>query len=116
MNITHQDIQSTRRKNRVRAKIKATKKGLRLCVFRSNQHISVQLIDQEQGRTLMSASDKEIKTKGKRIEIAKAVGMLIAKKALDLKISKVAFDRGKYKYHGNVKALADGAREGGLQF
>jgi len=106
-----------RRHKRVRAKIFGTKEKPRLCVFRSAKHIYAQLIDDEKGKTLAAASDQEIK-KGKKskIEIAKAVGKLIAKKALEKKIEKVVFDRGGYQYHGRVKALAEGAREGGLKF
>jgi len=89
-----------------------------LCVFRSLRHIYAQLIDDKEGKTLVSASDLEIKKKKgvKKTEIAKEVGKLIAKKAVAQKIKKVVFDRGGYKYHGRVKNLADGAREGGLEF
>lgn len=107
-----------RRHKRVRAKIFGTAKVPRLCVFRSAKHIYAQLIDDERGRTLVSASDLELKTKKRRTktEKAKEVGKLIAKKAVDKKIVKVVFDRGGYKYHGRVKDLAEGAREGGLKF
>lgn len=107
-----------KRKKRVRLKIFGRKEKPRLSVFRSLKHIYAQLIDDEKRHTLTSASDLElkIKKKMKKIEIAKEVGKLIAKKAQELKIEKVVFDRGGYKYHGRVKALAEGAREGGLKF
>ena len=106
-----------RRHKRVRAKIKGTNNVPRLCVFRSNKHIYGQLIDDEKGKTLLAAKDLEIKKlpKGKTA-IAKEVGKLIAKKAIGKKITKVVFDRAGYKYHGRVKALAEGAQEGGLKF
>lgn len=102
-----------RRHKRVRAKIFGTAQRPRLCVFKSNQHIYAQLIDDEKGKTLAAASDLEIK---KSAEKTKEVGKLIAEKAKVKKIEKVVFDRGGYKYHGRVKALAEGAREGGLNF
>lgn len=107
-----------RRKKRVRAKIFGTKERPRLCVFRSLKHIYAQLVDDEKGNTLASVSDFKLKTKKKlkKIEIAKEVGRLIAKKAKELKIEKVVFDRRSYKYHGRIKALAEGAREEGLKF
>jgi large subunit ribosomal protein L18 len=107
-----------KRKKRIRAKIFGTKERPRLSVFRSNKHIYCQLIDDEKGHTLTSASDRELKSlKVKnRVEIAFEVGKLIAKKAKKLGIEKVVFDRAGYKYHGRVKALAEGAREGGLKF
>ncbi len=106
-----------RRHKRVRAKIFGTVKVPRLCVFRSANHIYAQLIDDEKGKTLLSASDLEIKKrKEKKAALAVEVGRLIAKKAIEKKINKVIFDRGGYKYHGRVKALAGGAREGGLLF
>lgn len=104
-----------KRHKRVRAKVIGTKERPRLSVFRSNQHIYVQLIDDNKGQTLASFDDHKIK-KGKRVEKAKEVGRTIAKKALEKKIKKVIFDRGGYKYHGQVKAVAEGAREGGLKF
>jgi len=107
-----------KRKKRTRAKTFGTKERPRLCVFRSLKHIYAQIVDDTEGKTLVSASDFEIKDKKglKKVEIAKEVGKLIAKKALEKKINKVAFDRSGYKYHGRVKALAEGAREGGLTF
>jgi large subunit ribosomal protein L18 len=108
-----------RRHKRVRAKIFGTAKVPRLCVFRSNKHIYAQLIDDEKGQTLVAASDlefKKSKSKKSKVDKAKEVGKLIAKKALEKKIEKVVFDRGGYRYHGRVKTLAEGAREGGLKF
>ena len=95
-----------------------TKDRPRLFVFRSNQHIYVQLVDDDKAKILMSASDKEVKAKKgeKKSEVSKQVGKLIAKKAVEAKIGKVVFDRGGTIYHGRIKALADGAREGGLVF
>lgn len=104
---------------RIRKKIAGTAKAPRLSVFRSNSEIYVQLIDDANGATLSSASslDKEVKAhKGTKVEISKLVGQAIAKKATALGISTCVFDRGGYLYHGRVKAVAEGAREGGLQF
>ena len=106
---------------RVRAKVKGTDSRPRLCVFRSLNHIYAQVIDDGQGNTLVSAStlDSEIKsmitgkTKTAKSEL---VGSLIAKRALSRGINQVAFDRGGYKYHGRVKALAEAARQEGLKF
>lgn len=132
-----------RRHKRVRAKIFGTAERPRLCVFRSAKHIYAQLIDDEKGKTLAEASDRELKgkrkkpasssavkrahqnaklltkeekVKSRKTAIAYEVGELIAKKALEKKIEKVIFDRGGYQYHGRVKALAEGAREGRLKF
>ncbi len=106
-----------RRAHRVRVHIsKGKTQKLRLSVFRSNTRIYAQIIDDILGKTIVSATSFEIKEKGKKIDIAKSVGKLIAKKAKDKKISEVVFDRGSYKYHGRVKALSEGAREGGLKF
>jgi large subunit ribosomal protein L18 len=104
---------------RIRHKISGTAEKPRLCVFRSNSEIYVQLIDDVTGKTLVAASsqDKDIKAqKVTRLETSKLVGAAIARKAADLGLSNVVFDRSGYLYHGRVKALADGAREGGLQF
>jgi len=132
-----------RRHLRVRAKIRGTKECPRLSVFRSLRHIYAQIIDDDQGKVLVSADDREIKTKKQRnkktkkqknkeieeqenketerillgrVSLAYQVGKLIAEKALKKKINKIIFDRGGYKYHGRVKALSEGAREGGLKF
>jgi large subunit ribosomal protein L18 len=103
------------RAKRIRAKLKGTQDKPRLTVFRSNKFIYAQVIDDGKGKTLVAATEKELKTEGKREERAKALGALIAKKALSKKISSVIFDRGSYKYHGRVKQVAEGAREGGLK-
>ena len=106
---------------RVRIKVKGTTSSPRLCVFRSLTHIYAQVIDDSQRHTLVSAStlDPEIrsKTDGKvKTSKAELVGFMIAKRALSKGINQVAFDRGGFKYHGRVKALADAARKGGLKF
>ena len=103
---------------RIRNKVSGTSELPRLCVFRSLKNISVQIIDDEKGVTLVSASslDKDLNIKnGGNIEASKLVGALVAKKAKKAKIEKVVFDRGGYLYHGRVKALADAARENGLE-
>ncbi len=103
------------RHKRVRGKIYGTKERPRLCVFRSANHICAQIINDEQGKTIVSLDDRNIK-KGKKIERAAKVGASIAEKAKEKKIKEVVFDRGGYKYHGRVKALAEKAREQGLIF
>lgn len=104
-----------RLQKRVRSKIGKGK--IRLSVFRSNKHIYAQIIDDSMGKTLLSVSEKEVKEeKVTKTEKAKTLGLLLAKKAGTKKITKVVFDRGSFRYHGRVKALADGAREGGLEF
>ncbi len=100
---------------RVRENIKGTHDVPRLCVFRSNKNISCQVIDDETGTTLASASSLKLKNGG-NIEGAKEVGKLIAEACKKAKIKKVVFDRGGYLYHGRVAALADAARENGLEF
>ena len=102
--------------HRVRAKVMGTSQKPRLNVFRSLSHIYVQLIDDETGRTLAAASSTEVKTKGKKSEVAAMVGKLVAQKALAAGIKKVVFDRGGYQYHGRVKQLAEAARAAGLEF
>jgi large subunit ribosomal protein L18 len=107
------------RHERVRDKVSGTTESPRLNVFRSNGNIFAQIIDDENGVTLCSASsiDKELKlTNGGNIEAATKVGELIAKRAKKAKIETVIFDRGGYLYHGRVKALAEAARENGLKF
>src|SRR4030095_13075526 len=131
---TKEDIRQ-RIKNRIRKKIAGTPERPRLAVFRSQAHIYVQVIDDEAGRTLCSASslDQDFqgqasgkgKEKGKgqakakrgaNLAAAKAIGQLIATRAKDKGVQAVVFDRGGFHYHGRIKALADGAREGGLKF
>lgn len=89
---------------------------MRISVFCSNRHIYAQLIDDKKGKTLVSASDFEIKDIKDRKKIAFDVGKLLAQKAKKAKVAIVVFDRGHYKYHGIVRAIAEGAREGGLKF
>ena len=107
-----------KRHMRVRNKISGTAERPRLNVFRSNKNIYAQIIDDLSGKTLAAAStlDKEIEGNGSNKEAAKKVGKLVAKRAADKGITEVVFDRGGYVYHGRVKELADGAREGGLKF
>ena len=122
-----------KRHRKIRAKISGNSKIPRLCVFRSNLHIYAQLIDDEKSKIILVASDKEIGKKTKKEEaiteksgekkqlsgkvaIAYMVGKLIAEKATKNKIEKVVFDKGGYTYHGRIRAVADGAREGGLKF
>ena len=107
------------RHNRIRKDLKGTAERPRLSVFRSNANITAQIIDDEKGVTLVSAStlEKELKiTNGGNVEAAKIIGAEIAKRAKKVKITKVVFDRGGYLYHGRVKALAEAARENGLEF
>lgn len=103
------------RRRRIRSRISGTKDRPRLSVYRSLQRIVVQLIDDQAGTTLIAADSKEAKAK-LTVEGAKKLGTLLAKKAKEVNISSVVFDRGGYKYHGRIKALADAAREGGLKF
>ena len=111
------NIARLKRHKRVRAKISGTPECPRLDVFRSAKHIYAQIIDDEQGVTLVSAStmDKDFNGFGGNVEAAAEIGKKIAAKALEKGITEVVFDRGGYVYHGRVKALADGAREGGLK-
>ena len=104
------------RHNRVRSKISGTAKRPRLAVFRSNAHISAQIIDDVTGKTLASSSDLKVKKGGTKVEMAKKVWEELAKKAKELKIKTIVFDRWGFAYHGRVKALADAAREWGLKF
>ena len=111
-----------RRQARVRRAVKAGAKGRpRLSVFRSSQHIYAQIIDDAKGGTVVAASsmEKTMREGGKtgaNVDAAKAVGKLVAERALQKGVKEVAFDRGRYLYHGRIKALADAAREGGLNF
>jgi len=114
-------IARIRRHRRVRAKVQGTTSKPRLCLFRSLNHIYAQIIDDSQGHTLTSASTIDAEIKGKVADKAKTgeaelVGSLIAKRALNKGINQVVFDRGGYKYHGRVKALAEAARQAGLKF
>jgi large subunit ribosomal protein L18 len=106
-------------RQRIRKKIAGTKECPRLSVFRSNKQIYAQIIDDVAGQTLAAASSLEKaieKAKGNKSEIAKLVGKALAGKAVAAGITEVSFDRGGYLYHGRVKSLAEGAREGGLKF
>ena len=107
-----------KRHKRVRAKISGTADRPRLCVYRSNAHISAQIIDDVAGVTLVSASTHEKEFEGNcgNKAAAKSVGELLAERAAAKGITEVVFDRGGYLYHGRVSELADGAREGGLKF
>lgn len=114
--IKEKRTKQTRRKNRSRSKIYGTHERPRLAIKRSLSHIYAQVIDDEKGLTIAAASDLKMKSKGSKMEIAHEVGKTVAKEAQAKKIKKVVFDRGGNKYHGRVKALAEGAREGGLEF
>ena len=115
---TDRRLERNRRHKRVRRKISGTAECPRLCVFRSNSNLYVQVIDDVKAVTLTQAStlDKEVKIKHSNKEAAREVGALIAKRALEKNIETVVFDRGGYIYHGVVKELAEAAREGGLKF
>ncbi len=104
------------RHDRVRSKIAGTSERPRLSVYRSLSGIYAQLIDDSTGKTLVQASSKDVKSKAKKTDVSKEVGMKLAEKALAAKIQNCVFDRGGFAYHGRVKALAEGAREGGLKF
>ncbi len=107
-----------RRHFRVRKSVRGTESRPRLAVFRSNKHIYAQIIDDETGTTIASASSTESALAGKTltVETATEVGKLVGARAKDAGISKVVFDRGGFKYHGRIKALAEAARESGLEF
>ena len=103
-------------KRRVRGKISGSAELPRLSVYKSNKEIYAQLIDDKDGKTLASASSRALTAKGNKVEISAEVGKAIAEKAKAAGIEKIVFDRNGFVYHGRVKALADGAREGGLNF
>ena len=115
---TDRKAERVRRHVRVRTKISGTAERPRLCVYRSNTNLFVQVIDDVSGKTIVAAStmDKEVKEKHANKVAAKEVGTLIAKRATEKNIKTVVFDRGGYIYHGVVKELAEAAREGGLEF
>jgi large subunit ribosomal protein L18 len=109
--------QKIKLQTRVRRKLRHVSDKPRLSVFRSNKFMYAQIIDDAQGKTLLGISEKVVKDAGKtKIDRAKAVGTALAKMAHEKKIKTVVFDKGSYAYHGRVKALAEGAREGGLSF
>jgi large subunit ribosomal protein L18 len=111
------NVSRVRRHARVRAKVSGTAKAPRLCVYRSNKNIEAQIIDDVKGVTLVASSSMTLKLEnGSNIEAAAKVGKDIAEKAKAKKIKKVVFDRSGYIYHGRVKALAEAAREAGLEF
>lgn len=118
--VNRPDTNKARQKRhlRVRAKISGTPERPRLSVYRSLNHIYAQIIDDVNGATLVASSslEKDFGAYGGNVEAAKKVGQMVAKKALEKGISEVVFDRSGYLYHGRVKALAEGAREGGLKF
>ncbi|MDM8536194.1 50S ribosomal protein L18 [Desulfobacterales bacterium HSG17] len=114
-------VSRLKRKKRIRKNVFGTQERPRMSVFRSSKHIYVQIVDDTQGTTLVSASTldrefKEGKEEGKKVEIAKVVGSLIGKRALDKGITKVVLDRNGFLYHGRIKALSNAAREAGLKF
>ena len=110
-------VRRSRIKKGIRKKVQGTPGSPRLTVFRSNKGIYAQLIDDSKGHTVAFASSMELEKKGKlSVEISKTVGKKVAERAVAAGLSSVVFDRNGYLYHGNVKALAEGAREGGLKF
>lgn len=121
MNIHEKQRKLLRRKTRVRLAVKGTASRPRLSVFRSNCHIYAQIIDDSEGRTIVSASSCDPGIRGRlksggNVEAAKEVGILLAERAKAIPVNMVVFDRGGRRYHGRVKALADAARTGGLKF
>ena len=117
INKKSKDAARQKRHGRLRVHLSGTSEKPRLAVYRSNKNISAQIIDDEKQTTLVSSSSVELKiNNGGNVEGAKLVGADIAKKAKKAKITKVVFDRGGYLYHGRVKALAEAARENGLEF
>ncbi|MBX9853283.1 MAG: 50S ribosomal protein L18 [Cytophagaceae bacterium] len=114
---TKKDSRRLRIRRSIRRKISGTTVKPRLSVYRSNKEIYAQIIDDVNGQTLVSASSQDLKSvKGTKVEISKSVGQKLAEKAAAAGLKDVTFDRGGYLYHGRVKALAEGAREGGLKF
>lgn len=105
-----------RRQKRVRAKIRGTENSPRLSVFRSNKYMYAQAIDDEKGKTLVSISEKKLKEGKTKTEKSKILGNLMAERLKKEKIERIVFDKGSFKYHGRVKAFAEGLREGGLKF
>jgi large subunit ribosomal protein L18 len=118
MSITNRKTIRKRIHTRIRRKVTGTAERPRLAVSYSNQHIYAQVIDDSAGRTLVSAStlDKSFEKASSNVESARKVGQLLAERAKGSNVSSVVFDRGGHLYHGKIKALADAAREGGLQF
>jgi large subunit ribosomal protein L18 len=118
MNKANNVNKKLRRKIRTRSKTKGTTQKPRLSVFRSNQYIYAQVIDDEKGKTIIGVSEKNLSKKEKVNKTAKAkeLGVVLAKKAIAKKVQNVVFDKGSYSYHGRIKSFAEGAREGGLKF
>lgn len=114
--MTQKTKQKVQRQHRVRVRLQQANDLPRLSVYRSNQHIYAQLIDDTKHVTLFGVSEKSIEVKGTKSEVAAVLGKKIAELAKEHKITKIKFDKGSYRYHGRVKALADGARDGGLTF
>ena len=112
--IKMKNIRKARRQNRNRATIFGTSEKPRLSVFRSNKYTSAQLIDDSAGKTILSVSTKELKEKKNKTEQAKMLGEILAEKTLKAGIKKAVFNKGPYRYHGRVKAVAEGARSKGL--
>lgn len=106
----------TKLRKSIRSKISGTAERPRLSVFRSNKEIYAQIINDDEGKTLASYSSKKLSDKGNKTDLAKKVGLELAKVAKDAGLEEVVFDRGGYLFHGRVAALAEGAREGGLKF
>lgn len=106
----------TKVKSRIRSRVVGTESKPRLSVYKSNKEIYAQIINDSVGQTLVSASSKELKSKGNKVDMAKEVGKSLAEKAKSSGVSELVFDRNGYIFHGRVKALADGAREAGLKF
>jgi large subunit ribosomal protein L18 len=105
-----------RRKLRIRKKVQGTAQRPRLAVFRSSKHIYAQVIDDAQGTTIAHASSVAAPGAGNKVDVAKSVGNAVAKACIDKGVEQVVFDRGGYRYHGRVRALAESAREAGLKF
>lgn len=115
-NLQKKRAQATRRATRIRAKVQGTAERPRLSVFRSSKHMTAQIIDDTKGQTLASSSDLKMDAKKTGMELAMLVGKDVAEKAKSAGIKAVVFDKGSFRYHGRIKALADAAREAGLQF
>ncbi len=106
----------TRRRLRIRKKVQGTPQRPRLCVFRSSKHIYAQVIDDTQGTTIAHASSAAEPAAGSKVDLAKSVGIAVAKACMEKGVEQVVFDRGGYQYHGRVRAVAESAREAGLKF
>lgn len=113
---SHKEVSRQKKKMRIRKRVRGSEERPRLCVFRSARHIYAQLIDDDKGVTIVSASTLDLEKKNANKDTARAIGQEVAKRALGKDIKSVVFDRNGYLYHGRVKALAEGAREAGLNF